>query len=88
MYSYALLEPGCYYLVQEKENDDLTLLQAKVVSDHCMYVEKYTATLLQEWKRKTDPIFDIIELLGDEVIKEWTNMYYSNEDAYHEEDDE
>ena len=21
MYSYALLEPGCYYLVQEKENE-------------------------------------------------------------------
>jgi hypothetical protein len=62
MYSYALLEPGCYYLVQEKENDKLTLLQVKVISDHCMYVEKYTETDLQEWKRKTDSIIDIIEL--------------------------
>ena len=62
MYSYALLEPGCYYLVQEKEDDKLTLLQVKVISDHCMYVEKYTETVLQEWKRKTDSIFDIIEL--------------------------
>ena len=88
MYSYALLEPGCYYLVQEKENDSLTLLQAKVVSDHCMYVEKYSDTVLQEWKRKTDPIFDIVELLSDNVLKEWTDLYYSNEDAYHEEDDE
>ena len=88
MYSYALLEPGCYYLVQEKETEGLTLLQAKVISDHCMYVEKYTTGVLQEWKRKTDPIFDIVELLSDEVAKEWTDLYYRNEDAYHEEDDE
>jgi len=88
MYSYALLEPGCYYLVQEKEDDKLTLLQIKVISDHCMYVEKYTDTVLQEWKRKTDPIFDIIELLSDDAIKEWTSAYYKNEDAYYEEDDD
>ena len=88
MYSYALLEPNCYYLVQEKENDKVTLLQVKVISDHCMYVEKYTETVLQEWKHKTDTIFDIIELLSDEVVKEWTNVYYKNEDAYYEEDDE
>ncbi len=88
MYSYALLEPGCYYLVQEKENDKLTLLQVKVISDHCMYVEKYTETVLQEWKRKTDSIFDIIELLSDDAVKEWTSAYYKNEDAYYEEDDD
>jgi len=88
MYSYALLEPGCYYLVQEKENDKLTLLQVKVISDHCMYVEKYTETVLQEWKRKTDSIFDIIELLSDDSVKEWTSAYYKNEDAYYEEDDD
>ena len=88
MYSYALLEPGCYYLVQEKEDDKLTLLQVKVISDHCMYVEKYTETVLQEWKRKTDSIFDIVELLSDDAVKEWTSAYYKNEDAYYEEDDD
>lgn len=88
MYSYALLEPGCFYLVQEKENESLTLLQIKVISDHAMYIERYSENIIQEWKRKTDPIFDIVELLSDEMVKEWTNVYYSNEDAYHEEDDE
>lgn len=88
MYSYALLEPGCFYLVQEKENESLTLLQVKVISDHCMYVEKYKEHVLQEWKRKTDSIFDIVELLSDGAVKEWAGNYYSNEDAYHEEDDE
>jgi hypothetical protein len=88
MYSYALLEPGCYYLVQEKENEDLTLLQVKMISDHCMYIEKYKDQVMQEWKRKTDSIFDIVELLSDEAVQEWTKAYYSNEDAYYEEDDE
>jgi hypothetical protein len=88
MYSYALLEPGCYYLVQEKEKDDLTLLQVKMISDHCMYIEKYKDHIMQEWKRKTDNIFDIVELLSDDAVREWTKAYYSNEDAYYEEDDE
>ena len=88
MYSYALLEPGYFYLVQEKENEDPTVLQIKVVSDHCMYVEKYKENIVQVWRRKTDPIFDIIELLSDEAVKEWSTAYYSSEDAYHEEDDE
>jgi len=87
MYSYALLEANCYYLVQEKQNEGITLLQVKVISDHCMYVEKYNEGIIQEWKRKTDPIFDIVELLSDGVVKEWNGVYYS-QDAYHEEDDE
>jgi len=88
MYSYALLEPGCFYLVQEKQNERLTLLQVKAISDHCMYVEKYRDSVIQEWKRKTDPIFDIVELLSDDAVKEWSSIYYSSEDAYYEEDDE
>lgn len=88
MYSYELLEPGCYYLIQEKENDTLILVQVKVISDHCMYVEKYTDVVLQQWKRKTDSIFDIIELLSDNVVKEWSTTYYRNEDAFYEEEDE
>jgi hypothetical protein len=39
------------------------------------------------WRRKNDPIFDIIELVGDETVKEWESLY--NKDAYnYEEDDE
>lgn len=89
MYSYALLEPECYYLLQEKENEELILLQVKVVSDTSMYVKKYKDNIQLQWKKKNDPIFDIIELLSDEKVKEWTSAYYNSEDAYnYEEDDE
>ncbi len=89
MYSYALLEPGCYYVVQENEKDEnLTLLQVKVVSDNCMYVVKYGEQLVTEWKRKTAPIYDILELLGDDAVKQWNDVYFNSQDAYNYEEDE
>jgi len=88
MYSYALLEPECYYLVQEKEDDALTLLQVKVETDNCMFVVKYGDDTINEWKRKSDPIYDIIELLSDAAVGDWRKVYFDNEGAYYEEDDE
>ena len=38
MYSYALLENGCHYLIQEKEDSPITLIQVTVESDHCLYI--------------------------------------------------
>jgi hypothetical protein len=88
MYSYALLEPECYYLVQEKENDELTLLQVMVETDSAMYVLKFKDEEEGVWQKKTDPIHDILELLSDDAVKKWKEIYYNNEDAYYEEDDE
>lgn len=87
MYSYALLEAGYYYLIQEEENAPLILIRINVETDHCVYVSKYMEEEMMEWKRKTDPIYDIVELLSDDVVKEWEEVY--NKDAYNfEEDDE
>ena len=88
MYSYALLELECYYVIQEKENEDLTLLQVKVETDSCMLVVKYKDETITQWKRKNDSIHDIIELISDDAVKSWMKVYNNNEDAYYEEDDE
>ena len=88
MYSYALLEPGCYYLVQEKENSPIELIRVAVESDHCMYVFKYKDETLTEWKRKTDELQDILECLTDEMVESWQTQYNSSEDAQYEEEDE
>lgn len=87
MYSFALLEPGCYYLVKEKVDSPINLIKVSVESDHCMCVLKYNDPLVTEWKRKTDPIHDIIECLTDETVRMWEKQY-NNEDAYYEDDDE
>jgi len=88
MYSYALLEPGCYYLIQEKEEDPVTLIKITVETDQCLYVTRFAEGPVLEWKKKTDEIFDILELLADDKVKEWESVYNDNQDAYYEEDDE
>ena len=88
MYSYGLLEPGCYYLVQEQNDSPIELIKVTVESDHCMFISKYRDEMLTEWKKKNDKIHDIIECLSDEMVGVWEKHYNSSEDAYYEEDDE
>ena len=88
MYSYALLEKGCYYLIQEKEEEPVNLIKVNLETDHCMYVSKYTDGTSLEWKKKTDTIFDILELLGDDKVKAWESMYNDNQGTYNYEEDE
>jgi hypothetical protein len=87
MYSYALLEPGCHYLIQEKENSPITLIKISVETDNCIFLTRFEEPMVTEWKRKEDPIHDIIECLTDEMIKQWDKQY-NNEDAYLDDDDD
>ena len=88
MYSYDLLETGCYYLVKEKEGSPVTLIKVTVETDHCLFIQRYDDPATTEWKLKKDPLHDIIECLSDEAVKAWEEEYKSNEDAYYEEDDD
>ena len=88
MYSYGLLEPGCYYLVQEKVDSPISLIKVTSESDYCMYVFTYDDQLITGWKRKTDSIYDIIECLDDQKVEAWEKQYNSSEESYYEEDEE
>ncbi|RYG03688.1 MAG: hypothetical protein EOO02_07855 [Chitinophagaceae bacterium] len=88
MYSYALLETGCYYLVQEKEEAQPSLIKVTMETDYCMYVTSFGETPVMEWKKKTDGIHEILELLGDDKVREWEAIYNDNQDAYYEEDED
>ena len=88
MYSYALLETGCFYLIQEKEDLPIQLIQITMETDHCVFVTGYGDEEVLNWKKKTDPIFDIIELLSDEAVKEWQDLYNKDAYNYEEEDDD
>jgi hypothetical protein len=86
MYAYELLESGCPYLIQEKENDPISLIKINMASDHCVYVSFFGMEEEIKWKRKSDLIFDIIELLSDDAIKAWESSYNNN--AFNYEEDE
>jgi hypothetical protein len=89
MYSYGLLETGCYYLIQETGDVAVSLIKVMMESDHCMYIFTYDDQIVTGWKRKTDTIFDIIECLSDAAVETWEKHYNSsNEDVYNEEDEE
>jgi hypothetical protein len=88
MYSYGLLETGCYYLIQEKAEAPVELIKVTMETDQCMYVFKYTDELVTEWKRKNDSIFDILECLSDEMVESWEKHYNNNEESYYEEDED
>lgn len=88
MYSYGLLEPNCYYLVQEEEYSPVELIKSTVETDHCMYIFKYNDELTTVWRRKNDKLNDIIECLTDEMVEVWEKRYNNNEESYYEEDDE
>jgi hypothetical protein len=53
-----------------------------------MYVTQYEDMPTLQWKKKNDPIFDILELLSDDKVKEWDAVYNDNQDAYYEEEDD
>jgi len=88
MYTYDLLEAGCYYLVKEKEDSSITMIKVAVESDHCLFIQRFDQPMETSWKLKKDILHDIIECLSDEAVKAWEEHYESNQDAYYEEDDE
>ena len=88
MYTYDLLETGCYYLVKEKEDSAIMLIKVAMESDHCIFIQKFEDPTDTEWKLKKDKLFDIVECLSDTAVKDWELHYKSSQDAYTEEDDD
>jgi hypothetical protein len=88
MYSYDLLETGCYYLVKEKEDSTITMIKVAVESDHCLFIQRYDEPMETEWKLKKDNLFDIIECLSDEAVKAWETHFRTSQDALYEEDED
>jgi hypothetical protein len=89
MYTYELLETGCYYLVKEKEDSNVKMIQVAVESDHCLYVQYFDNPAETSWKMKKDTLFDIIECLSDEMVQAWKTHYnIPSEDIFYEDDEE
>ncbi|RYY89294.1 MAG: hypothetical protein EOO15_06630 [Chitinophagaceae bacterium] len=91
MYSYGLLEPGCYYLIQEQQEDSIRLIRIASETDHCLYVFYYDDQLATGWRRKTDTIHDIVECLSDTQVAAWDKQYNDpsnqEQDSYREDEE-
>ena len=78
MYTYDLLEAGCCYLIQEKEEKGLLLIKVHFKSDHALCMSTFAEGEEVVWKRKADPIHDIIECLDDKAIASWEKVFYGD----------
>jgi hypothetical protein len=88
MYTYDLLEKGCYYLIKEKEDAPIALIRIAVQTDQCLFIQRFDQPMSTAWKLKKDGLFDIIECLSDEAVRNWEQEYQDSQDAYYEGDDE
>ena len=88
MYNYSLLETSCYYLIQEKAAGPIALIKVNMDTDYCQFITRFGETEITEWKKKDDPIHEILELLSEDKVKVWQAAYYSNEDAFYEDGEE
>ena len=52
MYTYDLLETGCFYLVKEKEESPVTMIKVAVESDHCLFIQRFDDLMAPPWKLK------------------------------------
>jgi hypothetical protein len=75
MYSYDLLEKGCYYLVKEKMDANITLIKVGLITDHCLFIHRYDNPEATSWNLKTDMLHEIVECLSDDKVKEWEAQY-------------
>ena len=88
MFTYDLLETGCYYLVREKEGALITLIKICMETDHCYFIQRFDEPDATGWFLKKDSLFDIIECLSDEKVKEWMVQYKGSHFPFMEEDDD
>lgn len=83
MYTYDLLEAGCNYLIQEKEENALQLIKVHFKSDHALCISTYSEGEEIVWKKKDAPIHDIVECLDDKAVTNWhellNNQIYGDE---------
>ncbi|MEN9548287.1 MAG: hypothetical protein RIR12_878 [Bacteroidota bacterium] len=88
MFTYDLLEAGCHYLIKEKETDAIVLIKVAMVSDHCVFIQRYDDPMATAWKLKKDALHDIIECLSDAAVKQWEQHFFNSKDVFWGNDEE
>jgi len=88
MYQFSLLEKGCYYLIQERQDAPISMIQVCMKTDQCMFITYYGDAETTSWKRQSDTIFDIIELLDEQKVHDWEALFAGSEDSYNGSEEE
>lgn len=77
-YSSLLLDHA--YLILEEEGDEIALVQVLMETNKCVLVELHDDEDTTFWRKKTDPIFEIVEQLTDAQVEAYDELFEDEED--------
>ncbi|MCU0384594.1 MAG: hypothetical protein MUE38_01110 [Flavihumibacter sp.] len=89
MATYADLQPGNFYLLRSEKDTDIELISVLALTDKCMLLRSFGQIEEDFWKKRTDPIEEIVEELDYESASAVLSLYdEEEEEEWEEEEDE
>lgn len=80
MATYADLQPGNFYLLKDGKDTDIELISVLALTDKCMLLRSFGHVEEDFWKKRTDPIEEIVEELDYESASAVLSLYEEEED--------
>jgi len=84
-YSNLLLDQA--YLIIENEGEEVSLIQVLMETNKCVLVEIHDDEQTTFWRKKSDPIFEIIDQLTDAQVEAYDELFEEEDTDYSEEID-
>ena len=85
MSTYADLTMNNFYLIKEKEEDEIQLIQLMMETNECYLVSNRDEFEGTYWRKKDDYIYEIVDELTDEQVAEYEELFEDDEDGWMEE---
>jgi len=75
MSTYADLLLNHFYLVIEKEGENIVLVQPIMKTNNCLLLLHHDDYESTYWRKRADEIFELIEELDDEQLAAYENLF-------------
>lgn len=84
MNTYSTLEMDEFYLIREKENSEIILVQTLMETEQCIFLLERGDNERSYWKKKTDVLFEILQQLTEEQIDEYEELWDNEETTFYQ----
>jgi hypothetical protein len=80
MPTYFDLQLNRFYLVQEKVNEDIVLVQPLMHTNECVFLTNHGEGEPTLWRKKSEELFEVVEELNDEQLAEYEELFDDSEE--------
>ncbi|MDR0794096.1 MAG: hypothetical protein LBE82_12385 [Chitinophagaceae bacterium] len=95
MSTYATLQLNRFYLVIDKQSDEIVLIQPRMETSKCVLITHHIdGKEYNFWRKKKDNMYELIDEFTDEQLDEYMNLTNEDDDdfdgpfGYWDEDDD